>query len=336
MASTTAVVVIGVSAGGVEALSRLVAGLPASLPASVLVVLHMPAHGKSQLASILRRHTPLPVHVAQDGVGLLEGHIHVCIPDRHLLVAHGQVRLSRGPKETRARPSVDALFRSAAVAYGPRVIGVVLSGMLDDGTAGLWAIKDRGGIALVQSDADAVHASMPDSAACHVELDGRIPVDELGAAIGKHAVRLSMVPGNVAEPPEHMEIENRIAFEGNGLKAGVMTLGKVSGYTCPECHGVLVEIRDGSIVRFRCHTGHASSIQTLLLDVDDAIDRGLWNALRAVEERVLLLRQMADMATDAGSHELAQVYVRQARETEERGAPLRTLATDGPFPGRDI
>jgi two-component system chemotaxis response regulator CheB len=320
------VIVIGASAGGVEALSVLVRGLPPDLSAAVFVVLHIPAHTPSALASILQRCTDLPVVAARDRDPILPGRIYVAPADRHLILEPAGMRVTRGPKENRQRPSVDALFRSASVAFQSRVIGIVLSGMLDDGTAGLWAIKDRGGKALVQEPASAQYPSMPDSALRHVEVDGVHPAEALAAQI----VRL-LGEGNGAAAeatPPRMAIENLIALEGNGLQAGVMKLGEVSAYTCPDCHGILVQIEEDTIVRFRCHTGHAFSFKTLLAEVNEAIDIGLWDTLRAIEERILLLRQMAASAAAAEDAAGAARCGEQAAAAEQRVATLHDLVLD--------
>lgn len=321
------IVVVGTSAGGVEALRVLVQGLPADIGFAMFIVMHVPAHTPSGLADILRRVTALPVRVPDDGEPIRRGHLYVARADHHLLVEAERIRLSRGPKECRARPAIDALFRSAAIAHGPRVIGVVLTGTLDDGTAGLWTVKDRGGVALVQDPATAEFASMPESARQHVEVDGVLPLDALAAEIVRRADRL----GSRAVPPvesKSMQVENVIAMEGNGLQAGVMELGKVSRYTCPDCHGVLVQIEEGSIVRFRCHTGHAFSLLTLLAEIGEAIDKGLWDALRAVEERIMLLSQMAELSSEAGLTALSARCRRQADDAQERVQPLRELVLD--------
>lgn len=320
-------VVIGASAGGVEAIGQVLAELPADLSAAVLVVLHMPAYARSELAAVLGRKTGLAVAAAIDGESIEQGRVYVCVPDRHLLVDGDRIRLTRGPKETRSRPSVDALFRSAAVMGGSNVIGVVLSGMLDDGSAGLWAIKDRGGIALVQDQGSAMHGSMPESAARHVDVDATLPPVGLAAEINRH---VAAMPGPPVSIPTDSGLltEFRIAMEGDGLRAGVMSLGHVSGYTCPDCHGVLVQIEEGTMVRFRCHTGHAFTTQTLLLDVNAAIDKGLWDTLRAIEERVMLLHQMAGRAEADGRGGEARCLSLQADESDGRTAVLRTMVID--------
>jgi len=327
------VVVCGASAGGVEALSSLFKALPAGLPAAFLVVLHIPAHSTSELARVLGRVTSMPVLMPKDMTPLERGKVYVASPDRHLMVVDGCIRVTRGPRECRMRPAVDVLFRSAATAYKNRAIGVVLSGTLDDGTAGLWAIKDNHGVALVQDPSEASFDSMPRSAIDHVQVDFVGSAEEL--AIRIQASVSDQTESTSAPATSQHGVENLIAAEGNGLQAGVMNLGEVSKYTCPDCHGVLVQIEEGSIVRFRCHTGHAFSLKTLLAEVSESIDSGLWDTLRAIEERVMLLKQMADLAEFADRQDVAKRFRTQAEVAEHKLKPIRELVMDSKFFGHD-
>jgi two-component system chemotaxis response regulator CheB len=228
---------------------------------------------------------------AVDGEAIEPGRLYVAPPDRHLLLEHQRIRLTRGPKENRFRPAIDPLFRSAALAYGSRAVGVVLTGSLDDGTAGLWAIKDRGGVAIVQNPDEALYPSMPRSAMTNVAVDYCLPIDEIAPTL----VRLSAQPAaGGAAVSDQLEIEARIALEHNALEAGVLQLGKLSPFTCPECHGILLQIQDGQIIRFRCHTGHAYSVDTLLEDVAETVEEGLWNTVRSLDEHLLLLRRIEE------------------------------------------
>jgi two-component system, chemotaxis family, protein-glutamate methylesterase/glutaminase len=321
------VVVVGASAGGVEALTQFVRTLPPDLQAAVLVVLHIPVYIQTQLHSILSRAGPLPARLAVDGETLKRGTIYVPPADHHLLIENERVRLTRGPKENRVRPCIDVLFRSAAADCGSRVIGVVLSGALDDGTAGLWAIKDRGGIAIVQNPSDAKYASMPESARKHVALDFTLDVRQMGEAIGK--LVNEPIPNSIPEPvPERMKLETKIAIEGNALKSGVLKIGEISPNTCPECHGVLVKIREGPISRYRCHTGHAFSLNTLLADVDEASNDALWNAIRAIEERALILREMEELARSDEADTRAELLAKRATAAEGRAQLIRELVVE--------
>ena len=328
------IVVIGTSAGGVEALRCLFSGLPADTGASYFVVQHLAAHTPSQLDRILQSATAIPVRFARDREPILPDTVYLAVPDRHLLLEDNQTRISRGPRECRARPAVDVLFRSAALAFGPRVIGVVLTGSLDDGTAGLWEIKERHGLAFVQDPQDAGYASMPQSAIEHVDVDFVGAVQLLAQRIAGEVATARRLPGNGA-PRAGQRVEHLVALEGNGMQAGVMNLGQVSKYTCPECHGVLVQIEEGRMVRFRCHTGHAYSPTSLLVEVNEAIDNGIWDVVRVVEERILLLRQMADMAAAAGKGSEAQRLRSKAELAEEKCRPLRELVLDADFFAED-
>jgi two-component system, chemotaxis family, protein-glutamate methylesterase/glutaminase len=321
------IVVVGASAGGVAALQVLVAGLPATFPAALLVVLHIPSHTPSQLHSILARAGTLPVTPAEDGELIVPGHIYVAPSDRHLLLDPERVRVTRGPKENRVRPAIDTLFRSAAYEFGPRVIGIVLSGMLDDGTAGLWAIKDRGGMALVQSPEDAEHDSMPLSALRHVAVDHTLPVAGMPALLTM-LTREPVAAVAATAPAEALRIETRIALEGNALREGIMELGSISPNTCPECHGVLVKIKNGSILRYRCHTGHSFSLQTLLAEVNAEIEMTLWAALRAAEERILLLQEMGELAGAENDAAVAAECAAQVQGTERHVEHIRRAVLD--------
>jgi two-component system chemotaxis response regulator CheB len=319
---TLPVIGIGASAGGVEAMRTLFAGLPDDLPAAVLVVLHMPAHSPSRLDGVLTAVTRLPVEIARDGARLQPGHVYVASPDRHLLVEGQRLRLSRGPKECRVRPAIDVLFRSLAIGCGPMAAGVVLSGMLDDGTAGLWSLKEHGGRTLVQDPADAMHPSMPESAIEHVAVDTVASAGELARELAAWAHQAASSPASAPPALEGHKVESTIASEANALQKGVLDLGVLSKFTCPDCHGVLVEIQEGRVVRFRCHTGHAFSIKTLLAEVNSAIDNGLWATLRAIEERLLLLRQLGELARQRGDVQEAE---RCEREADHLGKPIKAM-----------
>jgi two-component system, chemotaxis family, protein-glutamate methylesterase/glutaminase len=319
------IVVVGASAGALDALKQLVAGLPSDFPAAVLIVRHMAAEGPGILPEILSAAGPLPAVQPVDGDALLPGRLYVAAPDHHLLLEPARIRVTRGPKENRFRPSVDALFRSAAFAFGSRVIGVVLSGYLDDGAAGLWAVKDRGGIAIVQDPAEALYPSMPNHALQQVAVDYVVGV----GAMSDLLVALTQEPVTMegaAPMAKSMEIENRIAMEQNALEAGVLTLGALSPYTCPECHGVLVQLRDSAPARFRCHTGHAFSLSGLLAAIGESIDQTLWSTVRVLEERLLLLQQMEEHARDMQAQQLADLIVQQANRATQHIQLIRQIA----------
>ncbi len=318
------IIVIGTSAGGVEALKELAGGLPYDLPAAIFIVLHLSPTGPSFLAEILTRAGPLPATQVVDKEVITPGRIYVAPPDHHLLVEQGHVRVTRGPKENRFRPAVDVLFRSAAYAHGPRVIGVVLTGALDDGTAGLWAVKDRGGLAVVQDPQDALHPSMPQNALRYVSVDACLPL----AKIGPMLVRLAGEPAPVegAFPvSKKLALETQIAREDYALERGVMDLGPLSPYSCPECHGVLVQLKDGDFMRFRCHTGHAYSPSTLLAEVTESLESSLWQTLRGIDEMMLVLRHLAQHARDRQDARLAELAELKMRGAEQSTQLIREL-----------
>jgi two-component system chemotaxis response regulator CheB len=314
-------VVIGASAGGMQPLVDLVAGLPADFPASICIVMHIPAYTPSSLPAILGRAGTLPASHPVSGDLVLPSHIYCAPPDHHLLIEDGQFCVTKGPKENRVRPAVDTLFRSAAYSEGPNVIGVVLSGLLDDGTSGLWTVKHFGGTTVVQDPLDAEYDSMPRSAATQVEIDHSVPARDLAALL----VNLCAEP--VRGPPEvevNEEEKKRVATEisiassGHAFRKGVMAFGKVTPQTCPECGGVLVEIKEGGFTRYRCHTGHAYTGDTLLVSVTEAIEDKLWRTMRALEEASMLLENTGKDYEQAGNLRLAWQYAQAAIEMEHR------------------
>lgn len=322
---TKDIIVVGASAGGLDALKRLVDGLAADLEASVFIVLHLEPSARSELARILQKNCALPVCQAEDGDPIRAGRIFVARPDYHLVLDDQVVRLTRGPRENRFRPAIDVLFRSAAYIYGGRVIGAVLSGALDDGSAGLWSIKNRGGTSVVQDPEEAEFSSMPENALAQVETDYVISVNKMAELFGRLTGEKAAAPPPGPLPPD-LEVEMRIAKEGNGLAAGVMDLGAITPYTCPECHGALVQLKRAGVPRFRCHTGHAYSINTLLAEVTEYVEDSLWNSMRAIEESALLLEQLArHVRNDRKNPGAASVLDEKAAETLKRASVLRAI-----------
>ncbi|MGL4621652.1 MAG: chemotaxis protein CheB, partial [Chroococcidiopsis sp.] len=287
------IIVIGASAGGVEALSQLLSLLPADIPAAIFVVLHVPSEGYSILPKILNRaiakrqkQSSLKAIHPQDGEQIEYGRIYVAPPDLHLLVKRGSISLAHGPKENGHRPAVDTLFRTAARAYGQRVVGVVLSGTLDDGTAGLMAVKQRDGVAIVQDPKEAMYSGMPRSAIENVEVDRILPVAEMAALL----VELARQPivTKTAAISDDMEMEADMAeLELNAMQNPDRP-GTPSPYACPDCGGVLWELDEGRLMRFRCRTGHAYSTDSLLAAQSESLEDALWSALRALEEKAAL------------------------------------------------
>jgi two-component system chemotaxis response regulator CheB len=315
------IVVIGASAGGVEALRVVIAGLPADFPGSLFIVIHTTSNSPGAMGDVLQRAGLLPVVTVETATAIRPGVIYVPTPDHHLIVDRGIVRSTSGPKENRFRPSVDPLFRSAAQSYRERVIGVILTGYLDDGTAGLWNVKQLGGTAMVQEPEDAFAPFMPRSALNHVEVDHCVRLVQIAPLL----VRLThdSVEQPNREVPEFMNIETDIAKERQALEAGVLKLGEPSNYACPECHGVLLQIREGDRVRFRCHTGHAYSTESLVAEMAEKIEGAVWNAIRALEENVVLLQQLAVSARECGDYALAENFLDRADEAQARADAVR-------------
>jgi two-component system chemotaxis response regulator CheB len=312
-------VVIGASAGGVDALRVIAAGLPRDFPAATCVVVHAGPDSPGVLDGILGRSGPLEAVMVRARERLKPGVIYVSRPDHHLVVEPSYVVATRGPRENRFRPAVDPLFRSAAQAYGPRVIGVVLSGGLDDGTAGLWAVKRLGGIAMVQDPEDARVDSMPRSAMSDVRVDHCLPAARIAAALERLAREdIAQAGGYVV--PEPMKIEVSIAREQNPLEAGVERLGEPSRLACPECHGVLLGLEEDDRVRFRCHTGHAYTAESLMGEFDKAIENSLWSSIRALQEKAILASHLAEHAggkDDAGAAEALRASAAHAERTAD-------------------
>jgi len=320
-----AVVVVGASAGGVEALRDLVSAFPLDLEACVLVVLHIPPTGTSALPAILDRAGPLPARHAVEGDRLEQGRILVAPPNRHLVVADGAVTLSRGPQENGHRPAVDVLFRSAARAQGPGVVGVVLSGSLDDGAAGAVAVKQRGGTALVQDFDEALHDGMPRAAAAAAEIDAVLPVKKLAARVAE------LVRDRRTDAPPVSRLMNLEADMAD-LDPSAMhhheRPGDPSGFGCPDCHGALFEIHEGDMLRYRCRVGHAWSAESLVARQTVSMESALWMALRSLEEKAALNSELGVRAA-AGGRDLTAMRFRESEQETLRAAELvRSLIDD--------
>jgi len=303
------VVAIGASAGGVEALTKLAAGLSSDVPYAYLMTLHMPPGAPSLLARIVDRSGPLPAATAQHGDSLQPAHIYVGSPDRHLLVADHRVVLSQGPTENGHRPAINALFRSLALAFGPRGIGILLSGVLDDGVLGLAAIQSRGGTTIGQSPDDALFPAMPTKARDAGVLDHQAAAADIGQLLKKLSHR--EIEELRMEPDAGMELENRIAMTPRfSTDFDTQELGPPSGYTCPDCNGSLVTLGEEN---FRCRVGHAWSPEALLAARDGEVENALWVALRSLQEKAKLGRQLA---SNAGHGLLFRRYTALAEESE--------------------
>jgi two-component system chemotaxis response regulator CheB len=314
-------IVVGASAGGVEALETLVAGLPADLPAAVIVVLHLAPGTPSVLPRILARAGPLPAVHARDGEPYETGRIYVAPPDHHLLVRDGRLRLIGGARENLHRPAVDPLFRSAAVARGPRVIGVVLTGALDDGTAGLSAVKRCGGVAVVQDPRDASYPSMPANALKNVAVDHCIPVSEMAGLLARLAGEA--VTGPAPPAPAAIQAEDCMIERQQDDEQVLDEIGSRSTITCPECSGTLWELSDDP-VQFRCHVGHAYSPRTLMAQHTRRLEDALWAAIRSFEESASLSERVAARFQAAEPDAVERLKLR-GQAAQQHAAELRKL-----------
>ncbi|HET9979584.1 MAG TPA: chemotaxis protein CheB [Ktedonobacterales bacterium] len=341
------IVTLGASAGGIEALTTLVCNLPRNIPAAFFVVVHIPAEAPSVLAEILDRAGPLPASIARDRAPIERGHIYVAPPDHHLLLTPVAMRLTRGPSENRHRPAIDPLFRSAALSFGPRVVGVVLSGALNDGTAGLLAIKRAGGVTMVQDPTTAAFPSMPSSALTYVPVDWCLHVPALAKQIvalahghqGEQAERKGAVHA-VDEMDEEQEFEMRIETDIAGLNPAAIgrppPSGRISSYTCPTCHGPLWEIQDGPLLRFRCRVGHAFTAESVVEGQDDNVEEALWLALNTLEESEQLYARLAQQAHERNHAWMGDRFSKKAQNVRERAGAIRRLLIAGPQEARRL
>ena len=317
------IIVIGASAGGIDALKIVAAALPKDLKAAIFITLHVAPYSEGILPEILGRAGVLPASNAKDWEPIHRGHIYVAPPDYHLLFEKdGYVRTTRGPRENRFRPAVDAMFRAAAYCFGARVIGVILTGWLDDGTAGLRAVRERGGTTIVQSPEDAFAASMPMNAIKHVTIDHILALKDVAPVL----VRLVNMPAieEVTHPvAEEMELEVRIAKQEKAVKAGILKWGQPSVYACPECHGVLLQRNDGNTLRYRCHTGHAYSAESLLSELAQKTEESLWSAIRALEENALFMERLAQHSAENHKELSSDSWLEKAEELHKRVDQVR-------------
>lgn len=326
------IIVIGGSLGSGAVLRKVLPALPADLPASILIVTHVASVASAYLAEGLSGSCALPVSVAIDGQPVEPGRIYVAPADQHMLLLPGVIRLGHGPRENMARPAIDPLFRSAALAYASRVIGIVLTGYMNDGAAGLFEIKRRGGLAFVQQPGEAEASQMPEAALEAVAVDRIVRTAEMAEALAE-AVRED-APAPPSPPPADLELEVRIAL---GRRLGAQELGRIaepSALTCPHCFGVLSEIQKPGPLRYRCQTGHAFTAQAVMAAQQDGVDEALMIALRVMEERVTVVARMGREARQTGRDALAELYEARAEEYGRyaetlRQAAIRSLAPIG-------
>lgn len=314
------IIVIGGSAGASAPLKAILAKLPRDLPAAVFIVLHIPAQGIGILSTVASSATKLPVRQAENGMIIENGHVYIAAPDRHLLVQESHVMLGNGPRENMARPAIDALFRSAALQYGPRVIGVVLSGLLSDGAAGLHAIKQCGGIAVVQDPSDAVADEMPRRALEVTTVDLCVP----GARLGDVLAELARESAGEALPaPPEIRLEVEIAAGERIGSDGLRRIADPAALSCPSCGGVLSTLKLGKPLRFRCQVGHAFTADVLAKQQEGRVDEAMRVALRIIEERAELVGRMAAEGRQSGRPALAEMYDLRAAEYREYADLIR-------------
>lgn len=318
------VVVIGASAGGVLALKELVSSLPADFSAPIFIVQHIAPYATSMMPEILNHVGVLKAVHPKDGDPIRAGYIYIAPPDHHILIESDRVLVKKGPKENRFRPSIDALFRSAAYTFGPRVIGVVLTGLLDDGASGMWSVKRLGGVGIVQQPGDAEYPSMPTSVLEYVDVDYVVPLNQVASLLTTLTAKEDIhTPPDVShEEKERLGTEVKIASQTNAFEMGILDMGDLTPLTCPECSGALVRFQEGKLVRYRCHTGHAYTAGALLAEVDKSIEDNLWKSIRAIEEAIILLEESGKASAEGGDTGSAEKFFSKAKENRSRAKML--------------
>lgn len=320
--ATRDIIVIGASMGGVGALTRLARDLPADLPAAVLVVQHLAGESPGLLGNILDAHGALPAVTAENDMPLERGRIHVAPPGRHLLAGADRLRVVFGPRENRQRPAIDPLFRTAAVNHRSRVVGVVLTGLLGDGAAGLQAVARCGGMAIVQSPEDAEYAEMPRRALERVSGARTTPLADLPALLGRVVRETAPAPPPIPEP---LRVEVRLTERAMQVDDWNQVPGEPTRFTCPECQGAIQAIEEEGDVRYRCRVGHAFSAEELIRENGSAVEESLWIALQTLQERAQMLATMAGDDRRRGWAKSADAFTARANEARQHAARLRDL-----------
>jgi two-component system, chemotaxis family, protein-glutamate methylesterase/glutaminase len=318
---------IGASAGGVEALIRLVGNLPRNLPMALFAVVHHREDAPSALPRLLSRAGPLEATTPRDGDSVEHGRIYVAPPGFHLQVKEGRINLTRGPKENHHRPAIDPLFRTAALSYGPRVVATVLSGADGDGTAGLRFVERCGGVTVVQDPEEALFARMPRNALEYVEVDYCLPLEEISTLLARLA---GEAPGEGGEEQggfpmsEEMELEQKVSELEPATFGGEERPGELSGLTCPDCSGPLFEVRDGELSRYRCRVGHAYGGPENVLDENgDKLEDTLYFALNKLQENVAIAGRLAARARRSGQETAAARFEERQQESRQHAEVLR-------------
>jgi two-component system, chemotaxis family, protein-glutamate methylesterase/glutaminase len=331
------IVVIGASAGGVRALRKIIRALPANINAAILVCVHVAPDRPSLLPKILGKSGVLPARHPKDKEKIRRGCIYVAPPDNHLLVEGDLLRILRGPQENRFRPAIDALFRSAARAHGPRVIGVVLTGNLDDGTVGLQAIKHCGGVTIVQDPKEAEYTSMPTSAMRFATIDHSVPLADLPALLMR---LVEEAPGEApSDVPAYVEGESNIAAQKMNTQEfldNVEKIGSRTTYACPLCNGSIWQIGNDEPLRFRCHVGHSFTAEFFWAEQSQNLENALWSAIRIMEEKVTFARQFARRLRDNKLDQVADKYESSASAIDEELTVIRDVIVSGRATTRNV
>jgi len=314
--------VIGGSMGALEALQRLLPGVAEAFRSPICIVIHTAAESPGVLATLVERMANRPARYPADGETIQNGLIYVALPDHHLLVEDGRLRLTRGPRENGFRPAIDPLFRTAARSYAERTIGVILSGGRSDGTAGLAAIKDSGGIAIAQDPRDALAPSMPQSAIDHADVDFVLKAAEIPRVVATLPARSRKKIAIRQMDPSRPDVAE---VGSDALHAAEKPGNVLTPFVCPECGGPLWEAREGKLIRFRCHVGHAYTGETLVEEQGTALEHALWNSLRALEEAAALRARMAAHARESGMDVIADDYEARKTQYEEQAAVIRRV-----------
>jgi two-component system chemotaxis response regulator CheB len=312
-------IVVGCSAGGVDALRRLLLPLPSALAATIVIAQHLGRSDNPGLVQILRRSSALPVEWAEQGTRLERGRVYVAPPDTHLMFADGHLQLTRGPRENHSRPSIDKLFRSAAAEHADRVIGVLMTGMLDDGVAGLRAIKQAGGLVIVQDPEDAAFPDLPSSALLAVAADHVLPIVGIAPAL----VALVAQPAASSHPSRELATEAEIDRVGVVTPSTLDTLGPQTPISCPDCHGPTWILGDEHSRRYRCYQGHVNSARELLVRAGHEVETALWSAVRALTDRAMTLETLATDAEKLGRLQVSELYAGRARDARTQAELAR-------------
>lgn len=320
------IIVIGASAGGVEALERVIGGLPGDIDAAVFVVVHIPPEGPSLLARVLGRYSELPVRAAEDGAPIERGVVYVAPPDFHLVLDSTAVRLTRGPRENGHRPAVDALFRSAASVFDGRVVAVVLSGNLDDGTLGTRAVRLSGGATVAQDPDEATYPSMPRNAIMFGGAENIATLDRMAPLLHTLAARARSTARTERISPGERTMDE----DAHGNSAAQVRPGTASGFSCPECHGALWEVTEGGLTRYRCRVGHSYTEEHMIEEQDRALEAALWTAIVALEERYSFLDSMVQRASLHGNHTRATRLKERAEDVRRQAAVISAVLRGRP------